>query len=102
MILLLTTEENKGKAISLSEKLLSQKLAACISIKEVSSLFLWKGSLEKENEFQLLIKTTINNLKPLMKYISKAHSYETPQLIYWEASCSDDYSKWLINSIDSN
>ena len=57
-VVIFCTVPNKDEAKKISEALLKEKLAACVStVDKVSSMFLWNEELCKENELLLIIKT---------------------------------------------
>ena len=95
LVIVLTTEGDVFKAKYLAKSLLEERLAACISIKEVDSLYYWKGELNNSSEAQLLIKTTKEKLNKLIEVIKTLHSYELPELIYWFASATNSYVEWV-------
>ena len=95
MMIALTTEADLVKAETLAMALLQRKVAACVNLRGVDSLYWWEGKLERGNEIQLLIKTNRENLDQLCKFIEELHSYETPEIIFWPVSASKDYSDWV-------
>ncbi len=99
LILVLTTEENLLNAKKLANKLLGNKLAACISMRRITSSYWWNGNLEDSNEYQLMIKTTKDKLASLMDEIKCRHSYDLPEIIFWEVNSSDEYHEWVNASL---
>ena len=95
LFMVLTTEENYYMADELSKSLLHKRLAACITLQRTSSRYWWDGKLTQSDEVQLLIKTTEDQLSDLLETIKKNHSYETPELIYWNASAGQVYKEWV-------
>ena len=95
LVILITTEANNKLAESLAKELLERGLAACVSFFEVRSHFYWKGNLEKSNEVQLFIKTPKEMLQNLLTAINELHSYQNPELLYWNVSSSDAYCNWV-------
>ncbi len=87
LIIVLTTEANTELAESLARKILEKKIAACISFKQVNSIFWWEDELEETKEVQLIMKTTEYNLKLVMLAIEEFHSYQLP-----EVECSSPFS----------
>ena len=73
LVIAVTTERNLENAESLARDLLRKKMAACISFKEIKSLFWWEGNLESLVEVQLIIKTSESKLNALMESILKLH-----------------------------
>ena len=95
IIIVITTETNLAKAKVLARELLEQKLVACVSFNEIYSCFWWDEKIESNNEVQLLLKTNKKKIKRLIEVIGDIHSYDVPELIYWEASASSPYKLWM-------
>lgn len=98
-ILVVTTEKDIAKAKSMARSLLNKKFAACISFKEVRSIYWWENSLEESNEVQLQIKTSKDKFNLLLKEVKSLHSYDLPEIISWSASCDKEYANWLNQSL---
>ena len=98
LVIVLTTESSFSNANSLIKTILNRRLAACASLREVESSYWWEGKIEKNQEIQILIKTTEKRLKDLLKGISELHSYETPELVYWKISANREYENWVEES----
>lgn len=100
----LTTHNNQAKAEALAERLVTARLAACVNIvPRVKSVYSWKGSLCKESELLLIIKTTRKNRAALKRFISDRHAYDTPELIFIEiADGSTVYLDWIQKNCDRN
>jgi periplasmic divalent cation tolerance protein len=59
-----------------------KKLAACANIlSPVTSIFRWKGRIEKSREALLIVKTTGRRYAALAKIIGSIHPYEVPEII---------------------
>jgi len=91
-------EEAKKIAISLVES----RLAACVNIiKEISSVYRWKGEIQEDNEHLLLIKTTENKTEALIQKIKTIHSYSEPECIGMKIDKgSETYLNWIKDSVD--
>ncbi len=101
LFVVLTTEENELLANYLAKELLKRKLAACVSMSLIKSSFWWKGEINESQEVQLLIKTTKDKLDELLRILPELHSYQIPEILYWNLSASFTYGKWAENSISS-
>ncbi|EHA64222.1 divalent-cation tolerance protein CutA [Synechococcus sp. WH 8016] len=98
--LVLTTEADVQKASALAEQLISRELAACVSFQAIQSCYRWEGRVEHANEVQLLIKTTAPGLNALLGAIEALHSYDTPEILHWQAQPSHAYGAWAAASIN--
>ncbi len=88
--------KNEREAKKIAEKLLESKLAACVSITKVKSLYWWKGRITKNNEAMMIIKTKKNLVRKIMSAIKRIHSYKTPEIIELDVEKTNkEYAKWL-------
>jgi periplasmic divalent cation tolerance protein len=96
-VIVLTTFPADGDAGSLGTKLVEERLAACVNIlPPMLSVYRWKGSIEKANERQFLIKTTMARLPELESRLKALHPYETPEfLVLPITGGSPEYLSWL-------
>jgi periplasmic divalent cation tolerance protein len=81
-IVILCTCGSPEEAEKIARELVSQRLAACVSIVAgVRSLYHWKGAVEDSQETLLLIKSTRELFPRLQSELSRLHSYEVPEII---------------------
>tara|TARA_B100001250_G_scaffold409786_1_gene434835 strand:- start:323 stop:649 length:327 start_codon:yes stop_codon:yes gene_type:complete len=81
-ILVLCTSPDPASAKSIAEKLVNEKLAACVNvIPGVQSIFRWQGTIDHANENILVIKTKDNLYSELEERIKELHPYELPEII---------------------
>ena len=97
LLLALTTEASQAKAEALAEALLERRLAACVVLTPVRSIYRWQGCIERSEEVQLLIKCHPSRLEELAVVVHQLHSYSTPEWIHWQADCSPAYGSWLVS-----
>jgi periplasmic divalent cation tolerance protein len=77
----LVTAPSQGEAEEIAQTLVEAKLAACVSLLPIKSVYTWKGELYKEEEWQLLIKTDLAKFDNLAAKVKELHSYEVPEII---------------------
>ena len=99
ILLLITTVPNQLLAEQIAKELLKRKLAACVSIKEIKSIYKWKGNIEKNKEFELTIKSIPENLNELTLILKEEINYEVPELIYKIFNSENFYFQWIKESI---
>lgn len=97
--LVLTTEANPDRARALAATLLERRLVACASLLPVQSHYRWQGGITADEEVQLLLKTSPEQLEPLRLALQELHSYETPEWIHWTARTAGGYGQWISESI---
>ncbi|WP_286234500.1 divalent-cation tolerance protein CutA [Thalassotalea sediminis] len=86
----------------IAETLVKQKVAACVNIvSNVTSVYQWQGTIEKDTEVQLIIKTKATFFKQLSEIITQLHPYDVPEIIALAISNGNqDYLTWLNDSIN--
>ena len=95
-IIIVTTTDDKKVAVAIAQALLEAKLAACIQINNIDSLFMWNGKLSKIKEFRLLIKTRDSHYSEVEKFILNNHNYDLPQIIKLDITDGlPSYLEWI-------
>ncbi|MHA1615785.1 MAG: divalent-cation tolerance protein CutA [Candidatus Njordarchaeales archaeon] len=95
IIIIFTTVNSKEKADKIALELVSNKLAACISVIEAFSTYYWQGKIEREREYILEIKTASEKQNEILNWLKENHPYTVPELIVLDAQAYGDYLKWL-------
>jgi len=100
-VVVLMTAGSRVEALQLAEMLVERCLAACVQIlPEMTSIYRWQGSIQRDAEFLLLAKTTAARFHELEQTVRANHSYETPEIIAVPArEISAPYFSWLIESV---
>jgi len=102
-ILILSTCTDVAEAKKIAKAIIEKKLAACVNIVPVHSIFRWKGSIEESDEQLLVVKTSSTLFEKVSEYIKNLHSYELPEVISLEIrQGSRPYLKWLQDSVRKN
>lgn len=101
-VIAFTSIDSEEKAAALARALVDQKLAACVHIlPKGRSIYFWEGRRCEEDEFQLIIKTSADEIEALKKAIPALHSYEVPELLFVSAAQgAAPYIKWLNETLD--
>ena len=96
-VLILVTAADVAEAELISQTLVEKKLIACCSIvTPVSSVFHWKGKIDRETEVLMLFKSVKNHFNQIVTEVQKLHSYETPEIIAIPIIAgSEDYLNWI-------
>ncbi len=101
--MVVTTAPDRREAETLAEGILGRRLAACVQMADIRSYFLWEGSLQKENEVVLSIKTTEKRYAALEAYIREYHPYDVPEIIKLPVTAGlPGYLDWLDSSTQEN
>jgi periplasmic divalent cation tolerance protein len=92
----LVTTASETEAENLAIALINERLAACVSIYPIRSLYRWQGQIEKESEWQLVVKTDLKQFEQLSAKIQAIHSYAVPEIIALPiVAGSQSYLDWL-------
>ena len=98
-VVIVSTFPSKQSVTSIANKLVKKKLAACVNITKISSVYTWKGKVENQNEYLALFKTTKKNQSTLKKELKKLHPYDVPEIAEINVeSINQSYMKWLVDS----
>jgi periplasmic divalent cation tolerance protein len=97
MILILNTCPDKESAEKLAKTMVEKKIAACVSILPIEkSFYRWKGKMEEEKEFLLIIKTRDKLYSRVEAHIKANHPHEVPEIIAMPVKKSERlYSTWI-------
>jgi periplasmic divalent cation tolerance protein len=95
-VMIRTTVEKRDDAQRIGETILQDRLAACVQIEKIESMYWWKGALEHADELLLTFKTAVNKSEELQCRLLEIHPYETPEIIEVPISGgSEDYLAWV-------
>ncbi len=93
---IVTTTDRLDLAESLAEKLVAEKLAACVQITPITSFYSWNGKIMRSEEYRLDIKGRAEDFALIEAVIKAAHSYDTPEILMISvADGSAAYLEWV-------
>ncbi|MBF0236766.1 MAG: divalent-cation tolerance protein CutA [SAR324 cluster bacterium] len=95
--LMYVTMPNMKEAGKMAEKLVSERLAACVNlIPGMQSFYWWNGEIQQAQEVILLAKTTVERVFELTDFIRKHHPYDCPCVVELPiASGNPDFIQWI-------
>jgi len=95
--IILTTVGLMEKAEQIADALVERRLAACVNIVgPIRSVYRWKGAVQREQEYLLLIKTTAERATALATVFDELHPYELPEHVELAIEGgSVPYLEWL-------
>ena len=98
VVLVTVASSEQGQKIA--HALVSAKLAACVNIFPIESVYMWQGEVDRGLEHQLVIKTDLNKFSELAEKIKTLHDYEVPEIIAIPiVAGSKPYLRWLSENI---
>ena len=65
ILVIIVTESCETNAVRMAKLLIKEKLAACVSIKQIFSVYEWDDDIQETKEFEITIKS-----KPCLLYTS--------------------------------
>jgi len=92
---MITTESSNGNALRMAKLLIQNKLAACVSIKQIFSIYKWDNDIEETKEFEITIKSKPEFKDDLIDFLNKISTYDLPQIIYKKYYSEMKYYNWL-------
>ena len=96
---MITTESNRANASRMAKLLIKEKIAACVSIKQIFSVFEWDNDLEEIKEFEITIKTKPEFKDNLISFLNEISTYDVPQIIFKKYHSEMKYYNWLNETI---
>lgn len=95
------TVPNMEEGKRIAKILVENKLAACVNIiQKIFSIYWWKGKIEEDNEYLLIIKTIEENSDSIIQKINEVHSYDTPECIGFKIDRgSEKYLNWIKENV---
>jgi len=92
----LVTASSQTEAETIAHALVQAKLAACVTILPVQSIYTWQGNVHEDAEWQLIIKTELALVEALTETVRNLHSYEVPEIIALPiVAGSQPYLSWI-------
>jgi periplasmic divalent cation tolerance protein len=100
VLLVVTTVGTEEQALNLAHHLVGRHLAACVNIvPRIRSVFFWKGKVNDDGEWLLLVKTAPGNFSEVRDAIRRLHTYDLPEILGFGADAADAlFAKWVVDS----
>lgn len=96
-VFIYTPLPSKEAAEEMAQALVAGRLAACVNVYPgITSVYEWKGAVQKETEAVAFIKTTRALAQEAIAAARELHPYEVPAfLVLPIESGNDDYMDWV-------
>lgn len=99
-VIVLVTASSQQEAEAIAQALVAAKMAACVSLMPVHSIYTWQEQMHSQQEWQLVIKTHLSQFFQLEKKIRELHAYEIPEIIALPIIAgSQPYLQWISDNI---
>jgi periplasmic divalent cation tolerance protein len=94
--IVLTTAASEATVARIVERVLADRLAACIQVLPVRSFYVWQGAVRDEAEQLLVLKAKAADWPNLEAAIRAVHDYEVPEIVRLDmADASRAYLDWI-------
>ncbi len=98
-----TTLDTEAAARDLARQAVEARLAACVQIERIESVYRWGGAVQAEPEYRLLFKTTDRAYDALAALILDLHPYDQPALWAAEMARGDPgFLAWIAETSDGS
>jgi len=97
VVVVLSTVPDDESAEKIARTLVDERLAACVNVlPPMTSIYRWKGNVERDIERQMVMKTTRAKVNALRERLAELHSYELPEFVVLAVDAgSDRYLTWV-------
>ena len=97
--LIYITTKDEEEARKIGKTLVEEKLAACVNIHPIKSIYWWEEEIMEESEIAMLVKTKAELVDEVIKRVKQLHSYEVPCIISLPIEKGyPDFLKWINQS----
>lgn len=96
-VMVVTTLPGDADALAFARSLVEDRLAACANVlPPMESVYRWEGRVERDEERQLVLKTTRDRTAALWERVRELHPYEVPEfLVVPIVDGNDAYLRWI-------
>jgi periplasmic divalent cation tolerance protein len=97
-VIVLTTVPSPDVGEEIGRALVEERLAACVNVlPPMTSIYRWKGSVQREAECQVLIKTSGSRVGALQERLGELHPYDLPEFVVIPLDRGDPaYLAWIV------
>jgi periplasmic divalent cation tolerance protein len=100
MVFIYTTCRNPEEARRIGKVVVEKRLAGCVNIWPIESIYSWKGEIKEDDEAVLLIKTIESKVAEIESLILQNHSYSAPIIAVINIHrINRIYKEWLMDWI---
>jgi periplasmic divalent cation tolerance protein len=95
-VVVYVTASSAEEARTLARALVGERLAACVNLLPVQSIYRWQGQVEEATETLLIVKTHRGHLDALAARVRALHSYAVPEIIALPVEAGwPPYLQWI-------
>jgi periplasmic divalent cation tolerance protein len=92
-----TTTDSRAEAVELAQAAVEARLAACAQVAgPIASTYWWEDSIERAEEWLLMLKLPADRYDDLADFLAERHSYDEPEIVATAiVTGSSAYLDWL-------
>ena len=88
-------------ADAIAERLVEERLAACVNRFDTTSTYRWDGEIHRDDEELLLAKTTDDAYGELVDRVREIHPYDVPCIERFdEDDVLESFAEWRADSVE--
>ncbi len=77
-----TTTDSRAEAVELAHGAVAARLAACAQVAgPIASTYWWDESIERAEEWLLMLKLPADRYEELAAFLTEQHSYDEPEIL---------------------
>jgi periplasmic divalent cation tolerance protein len=85
-----------AEAEAIAAALVEQRLAACVHLAPIRSVYRWDGAVHHDDELALTVTTVRRHWSAIERLVTELHSYELPAIVCIDvAAGSRAYLDWV-------
>ncbi len=93
------TAGDENEAREIGRTLVEERLAACVNILPIKSVYRWEDTVEEEGEVAMFVKTRDGLADAVIERVKELHSYDVPCIVSFPIEKGNpDYLKWIEES----
>jgi periplasmic divalent cation tolerance protein len=97
--LVMTTCGDKPNAELIARGLVEERLAACVQMFPIESVYRWEGVVENAQEWMLFCKIKANDYADVEAAVRAAHTYSNPEIVeVGIANGAQAYLDWIASA----
>lgn len=86
---------DRDEATRVADRLISGRLAACVHVSDIDSVYEWQGAVERDRETEVAAITSAERLGELVAAVEAMHSYDLPAITWTPLSATPAYLAWV-------
>jgi|SRR3989344_6789140 len=100
MVFLYITCKDTEEAKKIGRALVGKKVAGCVNISEIKSIYQDNGKTHEVTEAAMLVKTTDAKVQEVEDVVRALHSYKVPCIASFSLHrLNHEYKEWLVNRV---